>query len=76
MRKALPLFILNWAGVFSSRANLSSWKIYFYFVFSCGVDFSSGALYLLFITFLWGRLLFWDLLNSFETSLICSMVVR
>jgi hypothetical protein len=47
---------------------------YIFKSFSCGDDFASGALYLFFITLLWARLLFWDLLISSEASLICSVV--
>jgi hypothetical protein len=61
-------------GVSSSRVDLSSGNYIFTLSFSCGADFTSGALYFFFIIILWGRLLFWDLLISSEASLICSMV--
>jgi hypothetical protein len=59
MRKLSPLFILDWAGVFSeqvssSRADLSFGNYIFTLSFSCGADFTSGALYFFFIIFLWG----------------------
>jgi hypothetical protein len=79
MRKVTPLFILDCVDVFSEQGSLQVGttcllEIIFSLSFSCGADFTSGALYFFFIIILWGRLLFWDLLISFGASSNCLIV--
>jgi hypothetical protein len=60
--------------VSSSRSHLSSGNFIFTFSFSCGANFTSGALYFFFIIFLWGRLHFRDILIYSRDSSNCLMI--